>query len=94
MSVTFNDYINEEEEDEEEIEVPQESYISKVLSEQTTKIVIILVLILLFILPFFQSDTYLSSITGQEQGLKWLAAHYDSASSNQSNWVNYQIAVD
>jgi hypothetical protein len=63
--------INEEEEDvdEDDIEVPTESRISKALSEKTTKIVIILVLVMLFLLPLFQQSTYYSDPTSQDLGL-------------------------
>lgn len=46
-----------------------ESKISKTLSERTTRMVIILILSMLFCMPLFQSDTYLSSITSFEIGL-------------------------
>ena len=62
-SITFPDIVFDDDEDEDEIEVPKESYISLVLSEKTTKVVIILVLVLLFILPLFSSDTYKSVMT-------------------------------
>ena len=48
------DYGHDDDE-EEEVEMPTESKISKTLSERTTKIVIILVLVMLFILPVFMS---------------------------------------
>ena len=41
-----------------------ESRISKMLTEKTTKIVIILVLVLLFILPLFQDSTWFN-VTSQ-----------------------------
>ena len=43
-------------------EIPEESKISKILSDQTTKTVIILVLCLLFCLPAFTVETYLDDI--------------------------------
>jgi hypothetical protein len=66
--------INEEEEDvdDDDIEVPTESRISKALSEKTTKIVIILVLVMLFLLPLFQQSTYYSDPTSQDLGLSWV----------------------
>ena len=42
-----------EDDDDDDVEIPTESKISKTLSERTTKIVIILVLVMLFILPGF-----------------------------------------
>jgi hypothetical protein len=65
--------INEEEDvDDDDIEVPTESRISKALSEKTTKIVIILVLVMLFLLPLFQQSTYYSDPTSQDLGLSWV----------------------
>jgi hypothetical protein len=48
------------------MEIPTESKISKTLSEKTTKIVIILVLVMLFILPVFQPETYVTDTTSQQ----------------------------
>lgn len=49
-----------EDDDEDEMgQIPEESKISRILSDQTTKTVIILVLCLLFCLPAFTVETYL-----------------------------------
>ena len=46
--------------DDEEEDVQQlESNISKALSDQITKVVVILVLLMLFLLPVLKTDTYL-----------------------------------
>ena len=49
------------EEEEEEVEIPLESQIGRVLSERTTRTVVMLVLCMLFILPFLQLETYVST---------------------------------
>lgn len=61
-----------------EYDVPEESKISKTLSERILRAVVILVLLLLFLLPVVSSDTYISPIFLHEQGLKQLVAMYDS----------------
>jgi hypothetical protein len=54
-------YPHDEHHEDEEIEVPLESKISKILSERTTKIVIILVLLMLFFQPVFTVETYVDT---------------------------------
>jgi hypothetical protein len=49
--------------EEEDFKIPNESKISKTLSEKTTKTVIILILLMLFCLPLFQLDTYFDTVT-------------------------------
>jgi len=44
--------------DDDDLDIPAESRISKTLSEKTIKTVIILVLCLLFLLPVCQIETY------------------------------------
>jgi hypothetical protein len=44
-----------------EMVIPEESKISKTLSDKTTKIVVILVLFLLFMLAFCSTDSYISN---------------------------------
>ena len=53
-----------------EYDVPEESKISKTLSERILRAVVVLVLLLLFLLPVVSSDTYISPIFLHEQGLK------------------------
>ena len=74
----------EVEDDEEEVEIPNESKISKTLSERTTKIVIILVLCMLFILPVFQPDTYGTDTTSHQQALYFISDVYES-----KDWPTY-----
>jgi hypothetical protein len=62
-----------------------ESKISRTLSDQTIKVVLILVLSLLFVLPFLQTDFYTTEFTIQEQGLKMLADVYN----NVEDWSSY-----
>jgi hypothetical protein len=64
--------------------VPIESNISRTLSEKNTRIVIILVLVLLIILPLFSSDTYITTATIHEQGLRILGGVYDG-----NDWSAY-----
>ena len=59
-------------------EIPEESKISKILSDQTTKTVIILVLCLVFCLPAFTVETYLDdTVTLHDQALNHLQVIYD-----------------
>jgi len=56
-----------------------ESKIGKILSERTTKIVIMLVLVMLFLLPVFNIDTYdLEASTIHDVGLKIIKNIYYS----------------
>lgn len=73
-------------EEEENQEIVAETKISKLLSERTTKVVIILVLIMLFFQPIFSQDTYQNQPTGVDQGLNYLRDIYDKNIS----WSLYQ----
>ena len=53
------DNMFDEDDDDDTANIPEESKISKILSDQTTKTVIILVLCLLFCLPAFTVETYM-----------------------------------
>lgn len=55
-----------------------ETNISKILSERTTKVVIMIVLIMLFVQPAFQNDSYVSDPTAADQGIKYLIDIYDN----------------
>ena len=68
--------------DEEDVVI--ESKISKTLSANTTRIVIILVLVLLIILPLFTTDIYVTTVTTHENGLKLLGGVY-----NSGNWTAF-----
>lgn len=57
---------------EEKIEIPNESRISKKLSELTTKRVILLSLLLIFFLPLFNSDTYVEAERSYDISLEML----------------------
>lgn len=70
-------------------EVMVETNISKLLSERTTKVVILIVLIMLFVQPIFSSDTYSDEPTATDQGLVFLTDIYNK---NQS-WSLYQKAA-
>lgn len=73
-------------------QIPEESKISRILSDQTTKTVIILVLCLLFCLPAFTIETYLGdSVTVHDQAIKHLQTIYDYG---PSSWSKYKIAYD
>ena len=74
----------DEEDDEGEIQelnIPSESKISKILSESTTKVVISLVLILLCLLPITQPETFLEGYLLHENGLQILVDVYDNSGS-------------
>jgi hypothetical protein len=62
--------------EEEEVDIPLESNISKTLSERTTKIVIILVLVMLFFQPVFDVGTYVTPPSYADQGLLYLIDVY------------------
>ena len=82
----------EDDEDDETNQIPEESKISRILSDQTTKTVIILVLCLLFCLPAFTVETYLGdSVTLHDQGVKHLQIIYDYG---QESWNDYKVAYD
>jgi len=49
-------------EDEEELDVPEESKISKTLSDKTTRTVVLLVLLLLFLLQICSMETYVTTV--------------------------------
>ena len=86
------DEIFEEDEEDDNDLIPEESKISKILSDQTTKTVIILVLCLLFCLPAFTVETYLGdTVTLHDQALKHLGAIYDYGSDS---WPDYKIALE
>ena len=70
---------------EEEAEVFNETQISKLLSERTTKIVIMIVLIMLFTQPIFQVKTYQELPTSSDKALVLLSNIYDTS----SNWTDY-----
>lgn len=70
ISTNFEDFRNQEDfidentsmpeiNDDEDIEVPQESKVGKKLSDLTTKRTIILVLAMLFSVPLFSDSTYI-----------------------------------
>ena len=71
--------------------IPEESKISKTLSDKTTKIVVILVLFLLFMLAFCSTDAYVENTLVFEQGLKNLVAIYDLG---EEYYPNYAVAYD
>jgi len=50
-----------EEESDSDVEIPEESKISKTLSDKTIKTVVMLVLLLLFMLAICSSEAYISS---------------------------------
>lgn len=52
-----------------ENEIMVETNISKLLSERTTKVVIIIVLAMLFFQPIFSSDTYVADPTASDQSM-------------------------
>jgi len=63
--------------DDKEFEVPEESKISKTLSDKTTRTVIILVLILLFLLALCNADTYNETDFIHRVGVVHLKSIYD-----------------
>lgn len=77
------------ENEEQEEELPLESRISKILSEQTTKVVVLLVLALLFILPSLQLEVYTETYLIHDNGLHMIVDSYNSGTS----WDLYKQTV-
>lgn len=75
------DYVDEDQGN----EIIVETNISKLLSERTTKIVIIIVLIMLFVQPIFSNDTYQDTPSSSDQTLLFLSDIYD----NTKNWTMF-----
>ena len=69
----MNELGEEESSEEEEVVIPEESKISKTLSDKTTKTVVLLVLCMLFMLAVCSLDTYVDPIYLHEQALKNLS---------------------
>lgn len=65
------------EEEDTEVEIPEESKISKTLSDKTIKTVVMLVLLLLFMLAICSSEAYVDNDIIHVQGLKNLRDIYD-----------------
>jgi len=72
------DDVNILSDEEDDLVVPEESKISKVLSDKTTRTVVLLVLALLFLLQICSMDTYLSPVLVHEQALKHLVSIYNT----------------
>ena len=64
------DILDTDSDGEGEYDVPEESKISKTLSDKTLKSVVMLVLLLLFILPVVTAETYITIPYMHEQGLR------------------------
>ena len=73
--------------DEKEFDVPEESKISKTLSDKTTRTVVILVLILLFLLALCSIDSYTETDLQHKAALTNLIVLY-----NTNLWPAYQTA--
>jgi len=70
VNVNDEDSDDSDSEDEGMQDIPQESKISKVLSDKTTRTVVILVLCLLFLLPLCTPNTWLDGTKFHDQALK------------------------
>jgi hypothetical protein len=80
----------EEEEKSEHIELPQETKISRTLSDQTIKIVVIVILSLLFLLPLIDAETWIQPYLMQDFGMDMIVDIYDE----QGDWDVYRRSVD
>jgi len=81
------DNMFDEDEEDDTANIPEESKISKILSDQTTKTVIILVLCLLFCLPAFTVETYMGdTVMLHDQALKHLGSIYNYGSEYYSDY--------
>lgn len=69
--------LDDDSEDDAEFKIPEESKISRTLSDKTLKSVVSLVLLLLFLLPVVTASTYVSPTYVHEQALKQLVSVYD-----------------
>ena len=86
---TFEKFKAGDTSDEDEDDIPAESKISKTLSDQTTKTVVILVLMLLFMLAGCSIESYVDTTMIHEQGLKNLVYLYDLG---PSHWEEYKTS--
>jgi hypothetical protein len=66
-------------------ELPEESKISKVLSDQQTRAVIVLVLTMLLIVQLVSPETYTQQMLFHEQGLRLLQGLYDKSMSGNGD---------
>lgn len=82
VNVNDEDSDDSDSEDEGMQDIPQESKISKVLSDKTTRTVVILVLCLLFLLPLCTPNTWLDGTKFHDQALKQLVLLYDNKAIN------------
>ena len=65
--------------------MPQESKISRTLSDQTIKIVVTVILSLLFLLPLIDAETWIKPYLMQEFGMDMIVDIYDQ----QGDWSIY-----
>ena len=72
--------------DEKDFDVPEESKISKVLSDKTTRTVVILVLVLLFLLAGCSIDTYTETDIQHKTALKDVVSLYN----DKALWEDYK----
>lgn len=75
--------------EEEEIEIPEESKISRTLGDNTTRTVVILVLSLLIMQSVCSVDTYVDAVHVHQQGLYQLVRLYDKG---PDYWDSYKKA--
>jgi len=74
--------------------IPEESKISKTLSDKTIKTVVMLVLFLLFMLSICSADTYIDSDIIHKQGLKNLKLFCDRLKDDPSLYGDYKKAYE
>ena len=67
--------------DQSQIDAPNESKISRTLSDKTIKTVIILILTMLFLMPLFQIETFFGATTSFQIGLNTLVTMYNDGSA-------------
>mmetsp|Transcript_16748 Transcript_16748/g.25817 ORF Transcript_16748/g.25817 Transcript_16748/m.25817 type:complete len:329 (+) Transcript_16748:783-1769(+) len=79
-----------ESEEEAEVNIPEESKISKTLSDKTIKTVVILVLVMLFSTQVMQPETYLETTYIHKQALSQVVSYYDT----EGNSADFQQLVD
>lgn len=69
--------------------MPVESNISKQITERTTKIVIIVILSTLFLLPFFEINTFKSYKSSLELGYNMLTDFYKHTKTGNFSEADY-----
>lgn len=74
--------------------MPVESNISKQITERTTKIVIIVILSTLFLLPFFEINTFKTYTSSLQLGYNMLTKFYEETEKGKFTKEDYQKLLE